>query len=135
MTVIAAVHDAIHEAVFAFAATNGVACAYPNAAFTPPRDPDHPLWMRLAILGGELAQEQLYAASRPTYRGAFVLSMFAPYDTGSAALTELVDEACTAFGAGTAIGDAVVLRASVQAVPGPDNWAQTNLTVFFRARE
>lgn len=134
-TVYALAQDAIHEAVQAFAAAQNISCAYPNARFVVPRDMANreAPWMRLAIVEGPVAPENLFAGYRPTYRAAFTLSFFVPGDAGTRRLTELVDAALEAFPAGDPVGPAVIDRASIVVAPGVEGWAQQNVTFFFRA--
>lgn len=144
MTVLSDTIDAVHEAVKIFATAQSIACAYPNAVFTPPRSATNVAlpWMRLGFPEGDIGIEQIYATSRPTFRGFFALSFFVPHDVGTATLRSLTDAALATFKAGTAIGPAVVLRHVVRHAPNPaelwdrapNEWDVVTVSIFFRAQ-
>lgn len=143
MSVYVDTHDAIHEAVKAFATAQSITCAYPNAKFTAPRTASGRdlAWMRLSNPDGEVAQEVILAGDMPTYRGAFTLSFFAPYDSGTSSLAAIVQAAIDYFPEGSSIGPATIQRHTIRHAPNfaelfdrtANEWDQFNLIIYFRA--
>lgn len=135
MSVYVDTHDAIHEAVKAFATAQSITCAYPNAKFTAPRTASGRdlAWMRLAFVDGSIAQEVIIAGNLPVYRAAFTLSFFVPYDSGTSSVAAMTQAAIDYFPEGSDVGPATIERAATVSAPSIEGWAQTNLTFYFRA--